>query len=179
MRMQPQNVVVVLRSCCCCCCCLRVFGAQLGLCCCNRTINAAAQHEPSPVRVRVLCVCEGTRTGFAFSLLPLSPLSALLFFCGSLQFGLVSLLRSFGRRRRSSRRHHGASLSLSPYLSLFLAHKLWLLPNLILAPFQASSCCYCGCCRRRWCERVITLIIIIYERWQYKSGETQSDGYPD
>lgn len=118
MRMQPQNVVVVLRSCCCCCCCLRVFGAQLGLCCCNRTINAAAQHEPSPVRVRVLCVCEGTRTGFAFSLLPLSLLSALLFFCGSLQFGLVSLLRSFGRRRRSSRRHHGASLSLSPSLSL-------------------------------------------------------------
>lgn len=123
-----------------------------------------------------LCVCEGTRTGFAFSLLPLSLLSALLFFCGSLQFGLVSLLRSFGRRRRSSRRHHGASLTVSLSLSLFLAHKLWLLPNLILAPFQASSCC---CCRLRWCERVITLIIIIYERWQYKSGETQSDGYPD
>lgn len=65
-----------------------------------------------------VCVCVKERELDSPSPSFLSLCSALLFFCGSLQFGLVSLLRSFGRRRRSSRRHHGASLSLSPSLSL-------------------------------------------------------------
>lgn len=55
--------------------------------------------------------------------------------------------------------------------------KLWVSPKtkrkekLDPAPFAWSSLFRFALA---WCERVITLIIIIYERWQYKSGETQS-----
>lgn len=44
---------------------------------------------------------------------------------------------------------------------------------LLLAVVALVLCCRCAFAFA-WCERVITLIIIIYERWQYKSGETQS-----
>lgn len=60
-----------------------------------------------------VCVRRNERTGFA-SRLPLLACSLL----ASVRFGLVSLLRSFGRRRRSSRRHHGASLALALLLAL-------------------------------------------------------------
>lgn len=123
-----------------------------------------------------MCVCVWRNENW-IRLLPPSSLSvSLLCSSSAVRFGLVWLVYC-GRLAGGVGQAGDTMEPLSVSLSLSLAHKLWLLPNLILAPFQASSCCCC--CRRCWCERVITLIIIIYERWQYKSGETQSDGYPD
>lgn len=106
------------------------------------------QHEP-------FGSCGGTRTGFVvylllFHLLQLLSLSLLSVLCSLpvafrlslVWFGLVSLLRSFGRRRRSSRRHHGASCSCFPprwwVPNVYEVKKLWVLANLILC---ALSCC--------------------------------------
>lgn len=125
-----------------------------------------------------LCVCMCVKERELDSPSPSFLSRSLLCSSSAVRFGLVWLVYC-GRLAGGVGQAGDTMEPLSVSLSLSLAHKLWLLPNLILAPFQASSWCCCCCCRRCWCERVITLIIIIYERWQYKSGETQSDGYPD
>lgn len=131
-----------------------------------------------------VCVCEEERENW-IRLLSAPSACLSLPALSSLQFALVWLVycgRLAGGVGQAGDTMEPLSHSLCSsrsLLSLSLSsHKLWLLPNLILSPPPRLRCPF-SCCWRCWCERVITLIIIIYERWQYKSGETQSDGYPD